>query len=239
MKNLFFVLLLVFIGSTLSGQSWRGIVGDGQKVKQTLAVDDFNKLTLSIAGDLYIRQGNSQSVEVEAQQNIIDNIKTEVKDDRWKVRFDKNVRKHSGVTIWVTVKDLSAIGVSGSGSITGENTFTADDLNVSISGSGNIEMDIEADDINVGISGSGNITLEGKSETMDCAISGSGNIRAQDFETVSCDINISGSGDVRCDVSGDLTATVSGSGDVYYEGNPRVKARVSGSGDIEPIGSNR
>jgi hypothetical protein len=235
MRKIYLMVALLFVTYALSAQ-WRGITGEGPKVKKTLQVAEFDRVSLSISGDLYIRQGNTQSVEIEAQQNIIDNIRTEVKDDRWKIRFDRNVRRHSGVTIWVTVTDLEEVGLSGSGSIRGENKFSVDDLWTSVSGSGDLTLEVEASgDLAASISGSGNIDLEGSSRDLEVSISGSGNVDAEALTTATCEVHVSGSGNTRCHATESLTANISGSGDVYYRGNPHVKARVSGSGDVQSL----
>ena len=63
---------------------------------KTLNLDNFDGFTMAISGNVYIKQGSKQSVSVEAQQNIIDNIVTEVKDKEWKIKFEYRKRHASG-----------------------------------------------------------------------------------------------------------------------------------------------
>ena len=74
------LLLAVMLLSTASfAQNWwkNAIRGEGDVVKQDLNLDEFDGITLAFSGDVYLTQGETQSVTVEAQQNIIDNIKLE------------------------------------------------------------------------------------------------------------------------------------------------------------------
>lgn len=222
---------------TVFSQSWSGIRGEGPKVTKKLDLERFDGFSLSFNARVLVRQGSPQAVEVEAQENILNNIETNVSGGRWKIKFDQNVRNHDGVTIWITIPTLTEASISGSGDIVGETPFNGlGDLKVGVSGSGDIKLDVEAKNISSGISGSGDITLGGSAGKLDVRISGSGDIRASDLSADYCSVHISGSGDVEVNAREDLEVSTSGSGDVYYRGRPRVKAKVSGSGKVEPKG---
>lgn len=215
---------------------WNGIKGEGAKVTKTLDVASFDGFTMAVSGNVYLKQGSKQSVTIEAQQNIIDNIVTEVADKQWKIKFDKNVRQHDGIKIYITIPTLTKAYVSGSGDIIGETKFTGlDNLTTGISGSGDIRLDVEAKDIDGKISGSGNVKLTGSANALSISISGSGDFYADGLKTQNGTITISGSGDCTVDAADALTVRVSGSGDVKYKGRPRLSAKVSGSGDVDPM----
>ena len=52
-----------------------GISGEGEVVTRTLDIDEFTGFTNAIAADVYVSQGDIQEVKIEAQENIIDNLK--------------------------------------------------------------------------------------------------------------------------------------------------------------------
>jgi hypothetical protein len=240
MKNSSWLLALAFAALSslpLAGQNWRlnGIKGEGPKVAQDLAVPAFQGVNLAAGGKVYLSLGKSQSVRVEAQQNIIDNILTEVKDGVWNIRFDKPVRGHEGLSIWIAMPTLDKARVSGSGSIIGESTFTGlKTLDLTISGSGNISLDLGAAELNSSISGSGDMILKGSAGKHNLRISGSGNIKAAELKSRETQVRISGSGNCHVDASEELIVSTSGSGDVFYNGRPRVQAKVNGSGKVIP-----
>jgi len=235
-----FVLTLAFAAAvaTVTAQNWgwNGIKGEGPKVTKTLEVSSFDGFTMAISGNVYLRQGNTQSVKIEAQQNIIDNIVTDVTDNHWKIKFDQNVRNHEGIKIYITIPNLTKAYVSGSGDIIGETKFTGlNNLVTGISGSGDVKLDVEAQTIEGKISGSGNVRLAGSAKSITIGISGSGDFYADGLRSESGTIKISGSGDATVDASESLSVQVSGSGDVKYKGRPRLSAKVSGSGDVDPM----
>jgi len=230
------LLMGLFISSTACTQNWStgpSITGEGPSVTKTLDIAKFDGLKLTIAADVYVKQGSTQSVKIEAQQNIIDNLKKEVNDGAWKIGFDKNVRKHESIKIWVTVPVVDELAVSGSGSIISEGKFSnLGELSLAISGSGDIKFDADSKDLTVAISGSGNMALAGSTGAATMAISGSGNIEAFDLSARSCNVKISGSGDSSVNVSESLEVAIAGSGDVYYKGKPSVRSKISGSGEV-------
>ncbi len=235
MKNLSVLFMLFMIATTVQCQNWwkNGIRGEGPVVNQEFDLEKFDGVSLHFSGDLYLKQGNTQNVRIEGQQNIIDNITTEVRDGIWKIRFDRPVRKHERVKVYVTIPHLTLAKISGSGDIYGEGRFTSlEALQLGISGSGNINMDMDATEISAKISGSGDMDLSGQTNGLEIKISGSGDINAYDLKTQKCRIQISGSGDCKLNVVDDLEARISGSGDVEYKGRPRISTKISGSGDL-------
>jgi hypothetical protein len=232
------IVLVTLVSSQSFAQWWRGgIRGEGPKITKTLDVDNFDGVGLSINADLYLTQGDSYSFRIEAQENIIENIETDIDGGYLKIKFDKNVGRHAGITIWITMPTLTKAYLSGSGLIKSERPFKGlGNLEVGISGSGDIDLAFDAADVNTRISGSGDIRLNGSARNMEIRISGSGEVAAGGLTTNNCSVRISGSGDCEVNAEGDLVVSTSGSGDVYYRGRPRVKAKVSGSGEVQPKG---
>ncbi len=209
----------------------------GQKRK--VDIKDFTGIDLAIPGTLYVKQGETVSVEIVCSDEAMEKIEFEMRGDRLKIR--NRERGWSGwrdselrnVKVYVTMKDISRIGVSGSGEVYGENQFNTRNLDLSVSGSGDMELSINSADLDVSISGSGRLKLSGSGEDMDLDISGSGSVMAANLQVVTLDASISGSGKCEIDVSEGIDANISGSGNVYYKGNPdKIRSNSSGSGKV-------
>ena len=226
----------MLISSVAFSQNWwkNAIRGEGDVVSQDLDLNEIDGITLAFSGDVYITQGKIQSVRVEAQQNIIDNILTDVDGKHWRIKYDRPVRNAKSVKVYITMKTLTAAKVSGSGNIVGDGAFTGlGNVNIGVSGSGNVNLEVDASgQVESRISGSGNIKLDGSASAIDVRISGSGDIRAHGFEVGKGNVHISGSGDADVNVTGELEIKISGSGDVSFKGSPKLRSKVSGSGDV-------
>lgn len=227
------MIILACIPIALQAQ----IKGEGDIVKEEIQLETLTGVALGFSGDVVLTQGSTQKIVMEGQKNVLDNIKRTVKNGMWHISFDKNVRDHKPVKVYITMATLKDVAVSGSGNISTTNVFKGlGDVDVAVSGSGGIDVQMEAQDVESAISGSGDVRLSGKASTLELAISGSGDFDCQDLRTDNCEIAISGSGDAKVHCTGTLEVAISGSGDVRYVGDtPKVRASVSGSGDVLPM----
>lgn len=210
------------------------VKGSGPVVTQEFVLPNISAVGLSIDANVILTRGDSQTVVIEGQQNIINNIEKYVTSDGyWSIGYYNNVKNHAGVTIYITSPNIDYATISGSGSIQSTNTFS-DTTNVylNISGSGSIYMNTQAHIIESTISGSGRIEINGSAYEHRIDVSGSGDIRAYGLETTNTYVRISGSGNSQIWVNDYLDVNISGSGSVYYTGNPQINANISGSGGI-------
>jgi len=241
MKNhLNSLVLLFFISSvTIACAQWDngGATASGPMTKKQLNLDDFDGIGLTLSADVHIRQGSQQSVEIEAKESVIENITKEVKNDYWKIGFDRKMRNYDKITIWITIPDLERLSVSGSGDIKGKGMFEdLDEIDLSVSGSGNIHLEFEANETYCSVTGSGDIEVAGKTKNQKISITGSGDVDSSDLSTEECVVRITGSGDCEVNASDNLEVYITGSGDVDYKGDPNVRSRILGSGDIRNRG---
>jgi len=235
-KNTIQFLLIAAIVVVISAgcrKDSAGIKGDGPIVSQEFNMPDITGVLLSIDGNVYLMEGDTQQVRIEAQQNIIDNIKKSVSGGKWNIEYYNRVINHEGIDIYITTPLINYVAISGSGNVESTNAFTdSTDVSLTISGSGNIDMSLLADFIESSVSGSGNIYLTGEANEHRITISGSGNLKAFGLQTLKTDITISGSGNSEVFVTDYLDVIISGSGNVYYKGYPGINVTISGSGSL-------
>jgi len=198
----------------------------------------FNAVSVSGSFDVYITQGNSESVKVEGDADDISKIKTEVENGvlkiyTKKVGFSWNWNSDKKRTVRIVARDLKNIGMSGSGDLFFKDGFRTANLTVSTSGSGDITGNVDVKSLESSSSGSGDISLSGRASVSTVRLTGSGDFDARNLVTTSTTIHISGSGDATVNASQKLSASVSGSGDVHYTGGAtNVTSSTSGSGDL-------
>jgi hypothetical protein len=224
-----------------------------------LKLDTINKhvsgLTeIKIGGpfDVQITQGSTEGLTMYAPTEIVDRIVTEVsggvlkiqnKHDNWssgeKSWWSEKSwwRRHPGkIKVFVTVKDISSVSLSGSGEAVFANGITANALKLKVRGSGNITGKIQVKTLQSSVSGSGNIKLSGTAETSTVKVTGSGNFMALDLVTTNSAAHISGSGNAEINANDKLDAAISGSGGVRYMGAVKtINSKKSGSGSISKI----
>lgn len=214
-----------------------GVVrGSGDIVSQERDVSGFDELHFSGMGKIIMDQGDDESLTIEADDNIIDLIETEVRGGELHIKFRRgfNVIPTSSMKFFLTVKDLDRIDLSGAGDINCE-SFETDDIEFNISGSGSVGLVLEAESLQTQVSGLGDINLKGKTDSHTVRISGSGKYDAGELESRYCEIDITGLGSATVDVSEELDISISGAGNVYYTGDPDISQNISGLGRIKSL----
>lgn len=198
----------------------------------------FNAVNVAGSFDVYITQGSSESVKVDAPADIIGRIVTEVEGGTLKIytkRDDNNSWSwhDKKVVIYVALKDVNAITLAGSGDIFFKEGLKATSLKIKLSGSGDITGKLNVKNLDSSIAGSGDITITGSADTSTVSVVGSGDYTARGVVTGSTRVSVAGSGDATVNVSDKLDASIVGSGDVHYTGAPKsINTSKAGSGSV-------
>lgn len=234
-------LLIVTLACSVSigNIGLRSVRGSGEVVTEERDVREFRKVILSGIGQLKIETGETQDLRIEAEDNLLEYIETEVSGDTLTIGISErtNLRPTEPINYYLTVTELDTIEVSGAGSIDAPD-LEADRFSVSLSGAGGIEINsLVADRLDVVISGLGNLTINGgEVSEQRIEISGSGNYNAREMGSLEADINLSGLGNATVWVTQFLNVEISGAGSVNYVGTPRISSDVSGLGSLKKIG---
>ncbi len=236
-KALTFVIAVLLVGVTHA--QWKRVKGNGNMVTIERSVGEYDYVSLAGWFDVELVDGQEGELTLKGEENLLEYIKTEVKDGKLTIKQKKGVNLRpsnwsEGITITVPVKNVDGVSLSGSGDIVGKTVLESDNFKTSISGSGDITLEVEAKSIDASMSGSGDMNLSGKATDFEVSVSGSGDIRAYDLSAEFVDAQVSGSADIKVTANQMLKARVSGSGDIRYKGNPKkIDTKSSGSGDIE------
>ena len=210
----------------------KSVQGSGNIITQEREVAEFSRIRLKGSGKVVLTPGETQSLEIKTDDNIMPLIETEVSGKKLTISHGNNRLRPTVFEVYITIRKLEGIGISGSGDIVGNGRFVTDSLYAEISGSGDMELEVLAEFLETTISGSGSVDLAGKAEEFRVSVSGSGKINAFEVDAKYVSVQVSGSGNCRISASESLDARISGSGDVYYRGQPKIDARISGSGTL-------
>jgi hypothetical protein len=233
--------------------------GSGMVVSETRDLRGFNAISLAGVGTARVQQGGTDSVVVEAEENLVPLITTTVENGRLRIGLKPGVSisPTRPIVYRITVARLDGADVSGSGAIEAAGTIQTDHFTArisgsgsmkiaalevqkvagEISGSGNLTIDrVAATQLQCDVSGSGNVRLAGRADDADLGISGSGAVHAADLQCRSADVSIAGSGDATVHTTERLTGDISGSGSLRFRGQPSVlQTNVRGSGSVSRI----
>lgn len=213
--------------------------GSGPVVTEQRSVSNFTAIDLLIRANVYYTESDEFTMRISAQQNVLNEIITEIENNKLQIRlpWNTNLISYESITIDISAPAVSDFSVSGSGNIFSTDTLHILNADFNISGSGKIDIAaITTNDIDARISGSGDLYIRGGSAAnSETSISGSGNADLSRVISELVQTQTSGSGDTRVHAVKSLNAKISGSGKVYYFGNPVISADISGSGKLIPM----
>jgi len=200
--------LLLAVGAAAAGS----VKGSGNVTIEERAVGDFHGVSLMGSPDVTITVGGAPSMTLEAEDNILPLITTEVKDGILHIGSEKSFSSRKGIHVTLTVPELRSVKITGSGDVEAEG--------------------VRGDLFKAMVKGSGDIEVTGSVERVEVDVLGSGDIKLFDLDAVHGVATVKGSGDINIQASGTLELAVLGSGDIRYRGTAEVEREVHGSGDI-------
>lgn len=237
LMSVFMLLTLVLSACTIDMVS-----GSGRLTTDTRNVSGFDSVLFSAIGDVTIIQGDTEGLTIEAEDNIMPKIITEVRGTQLYIGFDRQnwqdiVRPTKGMKFTLTVKNLNSLEMSGVGSLTAA-SLEADNLMVKVGGAGSIKItNFSGSSLSAIMSGAGSVEFAGKVNSLDATMSGVGNFACGDLQTQTAKVNLTGAGGATIWASSSLDVSITGAGSVSYYGKPKITKNVTGVGVLNELGA--
>ena len=263
-KRMYIPATLLLVALLVSGCGFQMVSGSGRIASETRNIRGFSSVTLAGIGNLYLTQGETESVRIEAEDNLIPYFETSVQGSTLTIGIKNqyigiNLQPTKPVKFYVTLPKIEAVTLAGSGnifageiqtsafkiSLLGSGNISADSLtattaNLRLAGSGDINIgSVTADGLTANIAGSGNIKVSMlKATTVSATTAGSGDFNMSG-EVNDQHIEILGSGDYLAGKLNSQTATVrqTGSGSSQLAVSDTLDVTILGSGDVVYSGS--
>jgi len=207
--------------------------GNGIVKTQDREVSYFHAIKVSGGIDVELSQGNELKLKVEADENVILNIRTEVKDGILNIYHDENIQKAKTMKIYLTFKQLDAITASGGCDIESKQKLNFNTMKMALSGGCDIELNCKADNLVCKQSGGCDVELNGEAQKGTFDVSGGCDLKASEFHLKNCTLNASGGSDAEVYVTDEINITATGASDVTYYGKPaKITKRSYAASDI-------
>lgn len=233
LRSLTIALIILGIASCSNAQMWRTVTGNKHVVTKERRLDSFSGVKVSSGIDVYLKQGNNESVSVEADENLHEYILTEVRNGVLNVYSEYNIRSAERKRVYVTMKEVTSVRTTSAGDVIGESPINSDNLELSATSAGDIKLEVKSKEIEIDISSSGDITLSGETDILKADLSSAGDLNAYALKSREADISVSSAGDADIYATERIRARASSAGDINYKGDPKyVDAHSSSAGGI-------
>lgn len=235
MKNFTVLIIsLLILTSTSCIYNIKGIDGNGNIITEEKTPGSFSKIDASGAFDIILKQGETESVSIEADENLMEYIIVNNNSGRLIIDNKENISPTHDIIITVTFRDLNYIEVSGACDIKSSEQLVFNKIEFECSGASDCKLNFEAKNCKFDISGASELDLRGKSNNVEFDGSGAIDINAEEFEISECEIDLSGAAEADIFVTKSLDIDISGAASLSYKGGANItRQSVSGAASIK------
>jgi hypothetical protein len=190
------------------------VANSGNAKAEKRNVTGFKKIDAGGAFQLEIVAGKEFSVEIEADDNVLPLIKTEVRGDTLHIERENKISFNTNrLVAKISLPELNGLNVSGAS-------------RARISG-------VVADDLKLEASGASRIEISGVAEEVDADLSGASRLEAGNLQVERAEVDASGASTANVFVSESIKAEASGASSISYAGNPKsVDKNASGASSV-------
>jgi len=193
------------------------VMGSGRVEVEQREVAGFDRVTINGPAELFIEQAGEESLSVEAEDNLLGLLISQVSDGRLALGVGPNtgITATRPIIFRLKVRSLRQLEASGTGRVSA--------------------VRLDAPELRIETSGSVKGVFAGRAAQQEISLSGTGTFDGRNLQGERASVDASGTGEAIVNVSGSLDARVSGTASVRYLGNPQVGRRVSGLGSVERL----
>jgi hypothetical protein len=216
-----------------------GLRGSGNVVTEEREVSGFDKVAIDAGMKLFLEQGSKEYLKIEAEDNIIQEITTEVNNGKLTIKYRNflgGITKNAPVNVYLTVINLKELDASSGVSIDSKEINT-DSLKIHISSGAEGEMAVKANSIDVSLSSGSTLKLSGIVESQKVNLSSGVTYRAADLLSKNIKIDVSSGASAKLNVSDNLDVNISSGGNVEYSGTPAIVSNISSGGSLKSSGN--
>jgi hypothetical protein len=210
---------------------------------ETREVSGFDQVVLDEYGELILTQGAVPSLTIEADEDVLARIETQVRDGTLTIGisgtwWDKlgmalnDVLSGRKIVYQLTVVELTGVTVRGAGRVKCAELRT-DRLAVRVAGAGEVTIgSLSTGQLGVDVPGAGRVQLAGQATEQRVSLTGAGSYRAPQLESQKAQVRLTGVGSATLWAIQELSVTIQGVGSVEYYGSPAVQQSITGLGRL-------
>ena len=191
-----------------------GVKGSGNVQNEKRNLADFKTIEVGGIFEVEVTAQKEFSVEVEADDNLLQYIKTEVHNGTLEISTEKRISPKERIRVRISAPNIERLEVSGASKLSLAN--------------------VKNDALRVDASGASKIKVDGETRNLEVELSGASRLDAENLKAENVSVDGSGASSASVNVSGDLKADLSGASKVTYSGNPRnLEKSTSGASSVK------
>lgn len=226
------IVITILAAYFLSGCTYK--TGSGDIVTETRTIASFNGVSVSGDFNVDIKTGEKQDVVVEADDNLIKNIQTDVVNGTLRIKTtDRNLR-NAHLNVHISVPSIDNLSASAAANIEVKNILNSEKtVTFKASSAASITAEVKAPAVKAEASSAAEIKLTGRTRDFTGTTSSAANIKALDLLAENTVISSSSGASAHVHASVSLDASASSGADITYRGGANVKKSTSSGGEVK------
>ena len=228
------ILFIAAIFTSCGSNMFNGVVGNRNivTIERTIKAD-FTGIKVSTGIDLFIRQGSTNAITVEADENLHDLIITEVKEGILKIYTDKNIWKSKARKVYVTIENLTLLKASSGSNVKSESVINTNEIYIDASSGASIDIEVVAKSAVTEASSGADVKIKGTTINHKARASSGSSINAYKLKSTNANASASSGASINIYASKNMDAKASSGGVIDYTGNPtKISKEASSGGSI-------
>ena len=211
--------------------------GNGNVVTEDRTVSgDFTEVRGSSGLDVYLSQGEENKIVVEADENLMQYIETDIENGKLIVTTSHNIGHSESKKVYVTYKQLNSIEASSGADVIGNSVIKSENLSLKSSSGAELKVEVFSKDLTAKTSSGSDMEISGKASSLNADASSGSELDAKELLVINCNAEASSGAGITVNVKEKLETHVGSGGNIDYYGNPiSVNSNKSHSGSVNKM----
>ena len=194
---------------------FKGVKGSGNLASEVRNATGFKGVDVGGVFQVEITAQKEFGVEVEADDNLLQYIKTEVRRGTLHLETERKLNTGNPIRVRISAPDIAGIETSGAANV--------------------VLTDLKNDLLDIDSSGASKVKVSGETAKLVVDVSGATRVDAEGLTAIDANIEASGASTVELVVNGILKSDASGASTIRYGGSPKdVVKKSSGGSSVSP-----
>ena len=226
--------LLVISLSVLVLGACRYRSGSGNIITEKRNTGTFTAIAVGGGFEVEIRHSDVTEVTVEADDNLMKYIKTDVADGQLKINLD-NIHVHDAhLKVYLAAPEINDIKASAAANVEVRDELkSGGSIQLHASSGAEIKTVLDAPGIIANASSGGELNLSGHTRDFKATVSSGSSINAKELQSENTNVTASSGASANVHASLQLVAKASSGANITYKGAANVQKTVNSGGEVE------